>query len=371
MGLLGAIAKRSVDDWVKLGYPESVAKRIVSGELPMDDASRMARAKDMGFDVDNVFYHGTNADFNEFKPSAGYRENVFGAQDSVQSPSIFVTDDKSTARFFAENRAENLGGNPTVKDLYIKKGNSANLTGREPELTTPESLRQIYMSQYNKSPSEDYLFDKAAEINQDDYYEYISNIINGDPLEMRVAENLGTTERPSYYYDNEALYLMMDDPAFTDRLIDSGYDSAVLSEGSLGDSVALLNPRQLRSTDAAFDPEYTGSNLLGMRPEALSGLMAAIGSSEQPENLYGTDQATPPTQRQIVNQQMNALGIDPVEQAGYEYGSLIPIRKNKQTGEIEPAVPAVGRDIIRGLLDLMEGTQSGYFDPRSAIDVMM
>lgn len=35
--------------------------------LPMDEASRMARAREMGFDTDTPLYHGTQADFNQFE----------------------------------------------------------------------------------------------------------------------------------------------------------------------------------------------------------------------------------------------------------------------------------------------------------------
>ena len=42
---------RAVDDLVKMGYPESVAKRISSGELPMDFESRMKRAMEQGYDM--------------------------------------------------------------------------------------------------------------------------------------------------------------------------------------------------------------------------------------------------------------------------------------------------------------------------------
>ena len=47
---MGALTKAltTVADWVREGYPEEVARRIVSGELPMDDASRMARAQEQG-----------------------------------------------------------------------------------------------------------------------------------------------------------------------------------------------------------------------------------------------------------------------------------------------------------------------------------
>lgn len=40
-------------------------------ELPMDEASRLARAKEMGYDIDKTLYHGTSSpeNFSEFKPS--------------------------------------------------------------------------------------------------------------------------------------------------------------------------------------------------------------------------------------------------------------------------------------------------------------
>ena len=47
-------------DWIKAGYPEEVAKRIVSGELPMDEASRMARAQGQGYGP--VLYRGHGKD---------------------------------------------------------------------------------------------------------------------------------------------------------------------------------------------------------------------------------------------------------------------------------------------------------------------
>lgn len=39
--------------------------------LPMDDASRMARARDLGFNVDEKVFHETSKKFDEFKPQYG------------------------------------------------------------------------------------------------------------------------------------------------------------------------------------------------------------------------------------------------------------------------------------------------------------
>lgn len=66
MGLLSLTVKQLV----KLGYPESTAKKIVSGELPMDAASRMARAREQGYNIDMPLYHWSDVEgIKEMIPS--------------------------------------------------------------------------------------------------------------------------------------------------------------------------------------------------------------------------------------------------------------------------------------------------------------
>ena len=53
-------------------WPSSVQADLLRStdqapELPMDEASRMARAKELGFD-DQEFYHLTDKDFDRFIP---------------------------------------------------------------------------------------------------------------------------------------------------------------------------------------------------------------------------------------------------------------------------------------------------------------
>jgi hypothetical protein len=59
MGLF-SLAKKSVKELVDLGYPETVAKKIANGELPMDEASREARASLMNM-TDDRFLRGHSA----------------------------------------------------------------------------------------------------------------------------------------------------------------------------------------------------------------------------------------------------------------------------------------------------------------------
>lgn len=60
---------KAIERLIKAGFPESTAKKIVTGELPMDFESRMGRAMDQGYDVDRRWYHGTSKDILEFDPS--------------------------------------------------------------------------------------------------------------------------------------------------------------------------------------------------------------------------------------------------------------------------------------------------------------
>lgn len=81
--------------------------RVVDNALPMDHASRMARAREMGFDVDAPLYHGTQAKFDEFQPS----------QDGSYGPGVYVTNDRKHAEHFTQNDKGPIG---EVLELYTK-----------------------------------------------------------------------------------------------------------------------------------------------------------------------------------------------------------------------------------------------------------
>jgi hypothetical protein len=72
---------------VRRGVPESTASKIVSGELPMDQASRAARAAAQGYDLNSPQYHGTASDFVNSQAS---REGNLG-------PGFYTTPDPDYA----------------------------------------------------------------------------------------------------------------------------------------------------------------------------------------------------------------------------------------------------------------------------------
>ena len=60
---------KAIERLVRAGYPESTAKKIATGELPMSDPNRFARAGEQATDTNRELFHWTNRDFNEFQPS--------------------------------------------------------------------------------------------------------------------------------------------------------------------------------------------------------------------------------------------------------------------------------------------------------------
>ena len=131
MALLSALTK-AVDELVQFGYPREVAERIVSGDLPMDTASRMQRAEGMGFDPTDVQYHGTEADITQFRPSAKGK----------MGPGVYTTPSPSKASVFAGYPSPYAEGGNVMPLLlrgdYIKRADAFDL---RPEISGKEGQR--------------------------------------------------------------------------------------------------------------------------------------------------------------------------------------------------------------------------------------
>ena len=80
----------------------SMPRRLVNrDDLPMDEASRMARAREMGFDTD--VYHGSGADIQEFVPS----------ESGLLGPGVYVADSPRGATKWAPDNVEHSPGGVT------------------------------------------------------------------------------------------------------------------------------------------------------------------------------------------------------------------------------------------------------------------
>jgi len=86
--------------------------------------------------------------------------------------------------------------------------------------------------------------------------------------------------------------------------------------------------------------------------------------------LTGRDQAIN-AHSQEVEDRMRAIGMDPRPEPGYEYGDILPFRRNIETGDTELAAPSFIRDLVRGLIDLSQTPKTGVYNPQSLLDVML
>lgn len=187
MGLLDAFAAL-----VRAGYPEETARKIASGELPMDTASRMARAADQGFNAKH--YHGTRADILEFQPST----------EGMQGPGIYSSSNPAVASGYAGKTLHGPQGGENVVPIMLRGG-----------------------------------------------VDHLSDIADRYPS-TRISE------LPSIY------------PALREGGI-TGLES--------GTDRVTFDPRDIRSYfSAAFDPDYTGPNILGLS-EGASGGPSLLGAA--------------------------------------------------------------------------------------------
>jgi hypothetical protein len=99
-----------------------------AGRLPMDFASRMARAEAMGFHTDMPLYHGSAAEFSAFDPAR--RGSMTGMPTAKIGVAAAV--DPEFANYFAE-LAGRKGGDPQVYPLLHRTDNPVNLTLRGDE----------------------------------------------------------------------------------------------------------------------------------------------------------------------------------------------------------------------------------------------
>jgi hypothetical protein len=208
---------------IKAGYPEEVAQRIASGELPMDYASRMGRAREQGYS-DDVFYKGMYP-YDYTKESEGYLGPViseikrpspfpsFGGSDGDINIAGFMSKDSDVASRFA-------GPNVTLRGAIFPLRTKNNAVG---------------------------VIDAKGK--------------NAGDVQF------GESGRP-----------------FRDMVRSGEYDSvAIQNTADEGDVYIALKPSNVRSLFAAFDPEYKGSNILGDRaiPVAGAGLLAAAAMAPE------------------------------------------------------------------------------------------
>ena len=214
----------AMTELVSRGYPKDTAYRIANGDLPMDRASRMERAREQGYDPDDIQYHGTQADIKEFIPSE------YGAL----GPGVYTTPSAEMADMYAD-----LEDGSAIYPLLTRKG--------------------------------------SGTIGFDDYQ----------------ARN------------PDAAIMDMPEINYNLRNVDgiTGIEDLASSHLSSAGDIPIRNTfdeRDIRSVNAAFDPQYRGGNILGGTAATAVGagaLMAPNDASAAIEDVDIFEEESPMTYR--------------------------------------------------------------------------
>jgi len=173
-----------------------------SVKLSMDAASRLARARQQGFDVGTTWYHGTGGEHPELDLAQA------GRISSGDAPGLWFTGDIGYANEYAQNAGHIMMGEPRIIQTHIRADNP--LTVNFPD-----------------APHDPTIDGKP--------------VVNGKVMD----------------FENNS-----DIVAYAKR---NGHDVVFMPDGNFSEATAaaaVLKHGRVRSTDAAFDPDKADSNNL-------------------------------------------------------------------------------------------------------------
>lgn len=264
-----AIMPQTFDELKKL------IQAAAASTLPMDEASRMKRAAEQGFTHD--VYHGTKSSFDEFKDAIRY--GGYGAGDF----GIHVTPSPETANkalHIGDTDLMSLSSNPETQE-YLKgkllPGEAgANVMPLKASIHNPVDMPDLGVWRDPQSmlrrtlPTEDGLKFDPYYLQDHNYNDpaFLDHLV-GEADKIQRMQGVPAEQQQALWQHK-----------FRELAQEHGYDSARYpnhTEGTGEPSYLLLDPRQLRSRFAAFDPEKRNSrNLLAGLAAATTGAGLAL-----------------------------------------------------------------------------------------------
>ena len=251
-------------------------------DLPMDDKSRMDRARDMGFDTSTVFYRGQRNPYLQEPPDSGFR----------RSP-LFTSDDPDVASSYMPHFGNIMSGEDTARIVYEPEmalgGYHDTVRGSDGGSIFPLFLRADDKTAHIDTYGQNYdsIDEEAGVYFNDGSQKSLSEIYpSGSLIAEEVADQLGRQYKtPVVHFDG------LDDVGYNPENALIGEDGEIVSFGSginTTSGVAAINdPTAMRSIFARFDPRLKNlSNLnAGM-------LIAPVGGAALAGGLLSTPTKT-------------------------------------------------------------------------------
>jgi len=245
------LAKQQGYEGSSTGEAEEWLRAVAKG-LDMSQEARMARAKDMGFDVDTDYYHGSH-NFGSVIDMSNYG-NGEGGQGFGYG--FHVTKTKDTAKDYWHDLGDKK---KKIYNLYLK--NDVYLDWHLPLSKQSKDVINVL---------------KEANIS-------ISSGVTGEELYYDIASLMGGEFdgdlEASYFLDSIGIQGIQ----YTDRIAvnmtgedidEDDIDNYARENGHINRTV--FNPNNIRSPDAAFDPDFADSpNLLASKKDTVTSPLLA------------------------------------------------------------------------------------------------
>jgi len=209
------------------GFPRETAERIATGRLPMDEVSRRSRKEEQGYGP--TFYHGAEGEgFINVDPLAPGTTNSFA---------------KGTGLFASSS--------PDVASSYI-----ADLYDMRPDgVLMPLTFKGDNVLRVDADGS------GFSEI-----------FVDGDAMDTNTIARAAKRDG----FDRVEIDNVYDPGAYV-------YGLPRAEEAAI--TAVALNPNTVRSTNAAFDPEYFGPNIMGATAGlGTAGILGAIAAGQRADN---------------------------------------------------------------------------------------
>ena len=263
----------AMTELVSRGYPKDTAYRIANGDLPMDQASRDARRREMGYD--KKVYHSGNPGISEFDPDAG--------QGLRANTGTFVTDDPVLAQTYMAPGKQTYPLYIRDKEMPYIDANDAYFNEIYGDLTSPnDDLIKTFL---DASTNEIASFARRSEL---------------PGVEFRNMKDPGPSVSAPMAANKDRILELAD--IFDGR-----------AEGEIPTVYSVADPTLIRSQFAAFDPEYKGGNILGGTAATAIGagaLMSPNDASAAIEDVDIFDEEAPMNRRQRAQAQRERIAGD-------------------------------------------------------------
>lgn len=291
-------ADEVTDEMMAAADPQEMARLYASGatgmDLPMDEASRMARAQEMGFTDDA--YHATGADFQQFIPSEFRGASFFGS----------TAEGASKGASASANEGVGSGSGITMPVRVNTSGVEG--LGRYARRDMNEFRASLPDRVYTEAEVDALMASDAAPLrgNWDDFftdltdYDALRDFRRQNPDEPIPEGIIAFRPKQPLSYgphlnSTQALNLSgRQFPHYSEGMSERPTSEYVKSQGNTGFTMldesglalAMVDPTRIRSRFARFDPRLSHlSNLNAANASPLLGGAVLAAPQEQPDPL--------------------------------------------------------------------------------------